>query len=425
MSLQRIAQFWDLLKSSYWFLPITMCVVGGVVFYLSGQPQFMNEQPMQMAGSLNPNDARSLIAAIVASSITVVSLTFSITIVALTLASSQFGTRLVYSFMRDTSTQVVLGMFSATFIFSLLTLASLVRFESDMTDPVLRIQICIVLGLSNVFFLIYFLHHIASSIQATAIVHSLSAELSTLIISYFPDKQSEVESSDAPSDNKRLAIVASHSGVLQSIDVNRLTQLACENALLLDVACRPGDYLYAGQHLAYVLECEELADDLNESLVAGFLFGERRTLVQDLEYGFTQLVEIAVRALSPGINDPNTAVLCINALAENLVLILGRQFPGNVIRDSHHDIRIYLNVTDFDGVMCKAFDEIRQHGANTVAVKIALLSSLKALHEHARSKAHKQVITHHFDACFHQPASSPVSEIDQANIEQLHQQLTR
>ncbi|QDU68563.1 DUF2254 domain-containing protein [Engelhardtia mirabilis] len=386
----HLAKFLDGLRSSYWFVPTLMVFAAGtlaagtITLDLGGVIPTRVFPPWLQVG--DSEAARAVLSTIAGATITIVSLTFSISIVALSLASNQFGSRLLYNFMRDRMNQIVLGTFLGTFVYCVIGLTS---FSSSLGGGKHQMALmgAVLLSLANVGVLIFFIHHVAESIQATNVISTVGRELHNLIPRVLPalDEEADADRLDgAPNSNRGfeepeggLPVLAHQSGTLQAVDSPALLRHAESEDLVLWVARRPGDYVFAGGVLARVHGTPQVSDEIADSIRRAVIIGSRRTLIQDLEFGFHQLVEIAVRALSPGINDPFTAMGCIDELGTALSSVAQRGAMQTHLEDSEGRVRVHLDATDFRGVVDTAIDQIRQQAQNDPAVMIHMLDMLR------------------------------------------------
>lgn len=282
-----------------------------------------------------PEGARALLSAVASSMMTIASLTFTMTIVTLQLASSQFGPRLLRNFIRDRGSQMVLGTFIATFAYCLMVLRAVNGIEDHQFVPELAITTGIGLALLSLGVLIYFIHHIATSIQAGTVIANVGKELHSAIQRLYPvaigEEEAEVPMSEANSpiadfSQTPCIIKAPESNYLQSVDSDKLFSLADEHQLILKILYRPGHFVIKNAELVSAWPLENITDAITDSIRNAFYFGSRRTLTQDLEFAIDQLVEVAVRALSPGINDPFTAVSCIDRLSAAIAELSTKKF---------------------------------------------------------------------------------------------------
>ena len=329
--------------------------------------------------------ASLLLGTVAGSMIAVAGTVFSMTLVALSLASSQLGPRLLRNFMRDTANRVVLGTFVATFVYCLLVLRTIRRADEVAFVPHLSVSIGVLPAIVSIGVLIYVIHHVSVSIQADEVVARVSRELEHGIDRLFPGRLGKPgsEISQEPSEVDLPAGFASEArpvgalkdGYLQLIDADALMALAAEEDLLLRLERRPGHYIVKGRAIVLVWPADRVTETLVDKLNAAFMIGSQRTAAQDIEFSFHQLVEIAVRALSPGINDPFTAIACVDRLGSGLCRLARRDMPSSLRFDPHRRLRLRLVApgSSFAGMVDRAFTQIRQSARSNPAVAIRML----------------------------------------------------
>jgi uncharacterized membrane protein len=330
--------------------------------------------------------ASSLLGAIAGSMITIAGVVFSMTLVALSLASSQLGPRLLRSFMRDTKTQMVLGTFVATFLYCLLVLRTIRRAEEILFVPHLSVTIAVLLAVVSMGVLIYFIHHVSVSIQANEIVAQVGKELIERIEQLFPESigrgahQIPTEPPDTDFidsfDREARPIESTGDGYLQFIDGDTLMALAMQEDVVIRLERRPGHYVIATRPLALVWPGDRVTDQLVERVNAAFALANQRTSGQDIEFAVNQLVEIAVRALSPGVNDPFTAMTCVDHLGSALCRLAERNIPSPYRYDDQDQLRLITPVFTFPDVTDAVFNQIRQYSRSSTAVTIRLLDTI-------------------------------------------------
>jgi uncharacterized membrane protein len=334
-----------------------------------------------------PEGAREVLSVIASSMMTVAGVAFSVTIVALTLASQQFGPRLLRNFMRDTGNQVVLGTFIATFSYCLIVLRT-IRSGGDDFVPNISVTIAMVLASASLGVLIYFIHHVAVSIQAPEVIALVAKDLDKSIERLFPEKLGRPPEPDQEDWSEELVeefnhlggtVTATRSGYLQSIDTDRLMKIATEKDLVLLLKYRPGDFLFEFSELIKSKPRGGIDDQTADEIQQAFLVGSQRTHLQDVEFSVEQLVEVAVRALSPGINDPFTAINCIDRIAAALCLLAQRSFPSAFRYDEQRKLRVIAKSVNFSGIVNAAFDPIRQYGRSSAPVTIRLLEAISMI----------------------------------------------
>jgi uncharacterized membrane protein len=392
----RLRNLWEVLRSTFWLVPALMTLVAAALsFALIALDQAVRDRVLEQAGWIwagGPEGARELLSTVAGSMITVAGVVFSITIVALSLASSQFGPRLLRNFIRDTGNQVVLGTFIATFVYCLLVLRTVRGADNQQFVPALAITVGLALAMASLGVLIYFIHHVAASIQVTHLITVVSEDLLYTIDRLFPEElghgdpepQGRLPAAHLPESFACEArrVDAARSGYLQAIDGETLMQLATEHDLIVHVNHRPGHFVVQTSALATVWPGDRLDEPLAEELCDAFLVGAERTLTQDVEFAVDQLVEVAVRALSPGMNDPFTAIACIDRLGEALCQLAKRVLPSPLRYDDNGQLRVIAYSFTFADVTGAAFNQIRQYGRGSTAVTIRLLEALANVATH-------------------------------------------
>ncbi len=339
--------------------------------------------------------ASLLLGTVAGSMIAIAGTVFSMTLVALSLASSQLGPRLLRNFMRDTANQIVLGTFVATFVYCLLVLRTIRRVDEMAFVPHLSVSVGMLLAMVSVGVLIYFIHHISVSIQADQVVARVGRELNEGIERLFPSHTNghgsealrALSEADLPVAFARDAhpVGAAQDGYLQLIDADALVDLACAEDIVLRLERRPGHYLVKGRVRVMVWPGDRVNETLVDKLNAAFVLGNQRTATQDVEYAFRQLVEIAVRALSPGINDPFTASACVDRLESALCRLARCEMPSAFRPDCHGRLRLVAPGSSFEGILDLAFNQIRQNARSNPAVAIRMLDSIAQIAGHVRS----------------------------------------
>jgi len=325
-----------------------------------------------------PDGARSLLSTVAGSMLSVASLTFSIVMGVLTMASSQFGPRLLGNFMRDRGNQFVLGSFISTFLYCLLVMRT-VRGGGDVLDgifvPQLSVTIALVLAVINLGAFVYFIHHTTEGIQAANIITRVADALNKKILSEYEEKTlfpdavglgpSEVENdSELPAsfDDQKAVLTSSRGDYLRAVNEKGLMRVAEEEGLILKLLHTPGAYIMRGGPLLEVYPGSVLKDE-RKRLENKFALGNHRTPEQDLEFLFEQLLEMALRALSPGVNDPITAIRCIDRMGDALQLLASRNLPSPYRFDETGDLRLIIPVVDPSALVERLFGPLRSYGA--------------------------------------------------------------
>ena len=337
------------MRTGFWFVPLVMLALATTLaltlLYVDQRVDPGIKASLAWAYSGGPEGARSLLSTIAGSMITAASVTFSLASVALSIASQQYGSRVLRNFMRDRITQVLLGTFISTFVYSVVVVRAIRG--SDFSGgfvPAISVTISIALSLASLVLLVFFIHHVSASIQASRIVRVIAAEMETAIPELYPSQTGEV--SEGGEDDVRhrsdgTTVTIHHGGYLQSIDLDRLLKLATECEAIFEVRIKPGDHLVSGGELARLWGT--ISEKTIRAVGDAFLFGGERTPSQDIRFHFQQLTDVVIRSLSPGINDPFTAINGIDELASAIALLSSRPPVAENRRDEHGALRLIVH----------------------------------------------------------------------------------
>ncbi len=403
----RLLYLWDSLRTSYWIVPALLSIgAAGLAVGMITIDYTVHESVGDWwIYSGGPDGARSVLSTIAGSMITVAGVVFSITIVALSLASGQFGPRLLRNFIRDRSNQTVLGTFTGTYIYCLLVLRTVVGVGEKEFVPGLAVAVGILLALASLGVLIHFIHHVATTIQANQIIATVSQEMHATIDRLWPEQLGQdvikdfedAGSADLPDhfDSQARTVTACGSGYIGAIEQERIMRLAKEQDIVIRLLRRPGHFVIAGNPLASVWPGERLDDELGRKINGTFLFEVQRTPYQDVEFTVDQLVEVAVRALSPGINDPFTAMICIDWLSEALGRLAHRSMPSPYCYDDEGKLRVVTHGVSFADVVDGAFNQIRQYGRDSASVMIRMLDAVAAVSHVVRRPSDRIALERH------------------------------
>jgi uncharacterized membrane protein len=390
-AMTRLQILYENVRASLWFVP-ALLVLGAVALalglveteaYVDGE-RLVEEWPRLFgAGS---EGSRGLLSAIAGSMITVAGVSFSITVVALALASTQYTSRVLRSFMRDRANQTVLGVFLGVFAYCLVVLRTIRGADEQSFVPSIAVLAAVLLALVAIGFLIFFIHHVAESIQASYVVEAVAEETLGAVDRLFPADLGEAAEERREGDGLRTASVAVwtsvpsvRTGYIAGIDAARLLAFAAKHNTIVRMERGIGEFVIEACPLASVARShtdEDMTRELNEA----YVIGRNRTIAQDAGYGIRQIVDVALKALSPGINDTTTAVHCVDYLGAILARLAARRIE--TARRSHEgSLRIIARGPTFDSLVAEAIDEIRQNGAGNVTVLTRLLQVLRTVAE--------------------------------------------
>ena len=381
----RLRSWWYDVGSSLWFLPAVLTAVAVVLAFLTVRLDrtvlLERRAEVRWLFGGGSEGARGVLEAIAGTMVTVTALVFSITVVALQLAASQLSPRVLRTFMGDRGNQTVLGFFIGTFTYALLVLRA-VRSPLEDTGgfvPSLSVTVAIVLALLSVALLIFFVHHATNAMRASVVIDRAAAATCDLITHLYPADVGEAEYPDPPAwlaSAPAATMRAEEGGYLQTINADVLFALAERHTLTIRPEPLVGDFVLPGAPLASVWPRDALDEAVERSIRAAMALGPERTLQADVAFGFQQLSDIAVKALSPGINDPTTAVVCIDRLGETIVHLARRGKPDEVRTGEDGGARLVLQGPPFARLVGTAFDQVRHFGAGDPVVAEHLLASL-------------------------------------------------
>jgi len=394
---------WEALRTTFWLVPTILVVVAGLLFLVTFEidwAAYHGHVALPFWVRTGSADAgREVLTAIAAAVITVVGVVFSITILALTLASQQFGPRMMRNFIRDLGNQVTLGVFVATFVYSVLALGAI---SGDFV-PHLSITVAEGLLLVDLAVLIYFIHHIAKSIQLPEVIAGIARDLTRAIDAEFPEQQADLRRPDVLRSGKSVGellqlidqrgevVLANQSGYLQFVGYAQLVDIAVRTDAVIRLDHRPGHFLVAGRPLATVWP-RGAAQQVALALSKAHVTGPHRSLMQDPVFAIDQLVEIAIRALSPAVNDTFTALTCIDWLSAGLNRVSGRTLVEGVYRDRFGRVRLIESDPSYARMVNRAFDKVRQAARGMPAVIIRMIDALASIMEATTSPEQREVL---------------------------------
>ena len=405
--MKKAAYSWNELKSTFWFLPVVLIslsiVLSFIFLYLDSQITYP-QGVWQYLFISDANSARSILSTIAGVMIGVAGTVFSIILVVLTLASAQFGSRLIRNFMQVRLNQVVLGAYISTFVYCLIILITIRNNGQVVFVPSFSIFAALLSTMANIILLIFFIHNTAVSIQANTVISDISESLSKNIKTLFPkseedtldkEKQREDENLIKHAFREKQSLLAVKSGYLQYISFESLIDFAVELDILIELHFRSGDYLVKDVELGTVYSQDTLEKEKISRLQSQFIVGKNRSQQQDAEHSIHQMVEIAARALSSGVNDPYTAITCIDNLTATMCYLATTKFPSKYLHDKEGKLRIIFYPLTYEGMLDAAFNQIRQYAKGNPAVIIRLLEALIMIYEFTKRKEHKKAIEKH------------------------------
>lgn len=424
--LDRFYNLWEFLRTSLWLVPVLLMAVGVLlawaVLTIDATDAGREAGKLWWLQSGGPDDARELLSSLLSSLITMTSLVFSMTLVVLSLAANHFGSRLIRNFMADPTTQVVLGTFVMTIVYCLLVL----RAVSD-TDgghvPHMAVTLGTALALLSLVLLILFIHNIGRSIVADTVVERVARELDDAISRLLPadagaapalnqalnrDSCSNPDSGPdsgpdpdpeaaLPPDFERCSVpvILRREGYVQAIEYDNLAALGQRFDCVFRIDVRAGEFIIAGSQALRLWPAAAAEPPVLTGVDAAVLIGQSRTPTQDIEFPIRHLVEVAVRALSPAVNDPFTALAVIDRLGASLARLMERDFHRRLYHDACGSVRVVAKAPRHGDLLDAAFHQIRQAGAEKPAVIIRLLDAIARVAEFAGRPDQREALLRH------------------------------
>ncbi len=401
----RLTSFWIGLRTSLWFVPGLMIAssigLSLLLVEVEGRGDMIGSDwtsRYPLLFGVGVDGSRGMLTAIASSMLTVAALVFTLTLNAINQASGQFTPRIFRNFLRDRANQFVLGYFVSVYAYCLVVLRTIRSGDEVNFVPSFAVVTGLVLALGGTVVLIFFIHHIAASLQISNIIGEIVDETKKSIRRLFPDEvgtpigddaEDIAETADDADKDDWIKVASQRSGYIQLVEVDDLAEFATNNACIVRMEAGVGEFVGTGSRLVSVLPSagHELGDDKLADLNDLFVIERDRTIEQDVDFGLRQLVDIALKALSPGINDTTTAVNCIENLGELIGKLASRDFPATKRVADGKDL-IILKAPTFADFVSTAFDQIRISGKGNFAVfiKLALAIELAAGRTDSRSR---------------------------------------
>ena len=425
-------------RDSFWFLPALLVLLAvllsQVAVFIDRQLQL--DWASTSALALGVDGSRGLLTIIGGSVLGVAATAFSITISVIATASSSYGPRLVRNFMADRGNQLVLGIFVSTFAYCVLVLRSVTAADSDAGRdafvPYVAVYLAILIALVNIGCLVYFIHHIADSIQISTLVETVRDELRSVVEREYPEDGSRWADSAVPAtrldpgDPRVVEAAMGSPGYVVGVDADSLVSYAREHDLVVEIVPRVGDHVIATEPVARIraLRETEVDESVQSAIRRRVSIDDSRTPYQDVRFAVQQLVEMAVRALSPGTNDPFTAQNAIEELGSGLAAIARGTEPPDGIADTDGELRVVLRRPRPLELVDLVYDDLRAHGSAEMRVVRPAIQLAKRIAE-AGSAELAQRAWMHVDLLLDAFGDSGAPEFDVDRMRELATTSTR
>lgn len=395
-------RYWDKLRTNLWFVPSLITLMSAVLAIYFTSPLFsrrdylVEEWPRLFGASAD--GARDMLGTIAGSMMTVMGITFSVTIVTLALAASQYTSRILRNFMRDRVTQGVLGIYAGIFTFCLIVMRTIRSDPETAFVPTGAVTLAVGFAILGIAVLIVFIHHIATVIQASEILASVSCETVKAVDHLFPEPLGHPSEKAQRIENNNLTwayVPATKTGYIQSVDSDTLLDVAESADSIVRMEYGVGDFVVEGTPLCAVA-IPEVREEHRVRLQRAYGIDRHRTVTQDAIFGIQQMVDVALRALSPGVNDTSTGVLAVDYLTAVLVRVAERTIPSDY-RSRANVLRVIALGPTFESMVTDAFDGIRNSAAGNLTIFTRLLRAVELIGGRTRRPERKAVLKRFVD----------------------------
>lgn len=405
----KILDFFSKLRASYWYIPLIMSVIALLLSVLTLRLDHLFVwQWLEKWGwfhASNPEGARSILSIIATSMITVAGVTFSMTIVAVAFAGSQIGPRLTSNFMRDRANQITLGTFIATFLFCLFILLALFnsnkegisQINGQVFIPQISLLIAIVLTISSLVVLIGFIHHIPESINMSNVIAQVGEELNRQISSQFPINIGKEYAQKSPdlSSLKKTIVSSTTQGYIRILEGNSLIDIATKNDFIIQLEVRPGAYITEDVTLLVIYSSKNGDEQIKKQCTEAFALGLKRNQEQDILFLVDELVEIIARALSPGINDPFTAITCLDWLQSSVQKLSKEDEPSPYRADSENKLRLITKPITFEEFCDLIFVRVQPYVCKDRNATFHMMEMIISIHKALINPRQRAIISAH------------------------------
>ena len=398
---------WDRLKVSFWFAPVVMSLIAillaWLMYYLDSliPNEALAESRIILSGT--PGELRSVLIGMATTILATAGVVFTLLTLPLSTVAAQYGSRLLRVFLGDRTTQLVLGTFVATFVYCLAAALTILPAEVEPDGPQLTVTFGLFLTLASFSSLILLVQHISTMLQAPNIAAAAGAELQDVVLSEIPDqiigrddcKNGSMILPDSLLEENGYVVRVRQAGSIQYIDPHYLLTLAGEHNLVIRLLRKPGNIVWRDTQVALVWPADQVDEDLDRQIRNAYRIGNGRTPTQDVAYAVNQLVEMAVRAMSPAINDPFTAMTCLDHIGEGLALFIRQGEKSSCYYDQNNQLRLILDPVTFTELLTGAFDMLRHASCDNASVLLHMLDVIDAIGQEVNSPKTRQELLRH------------------------------
>ena len=405
LMMSHVRARWERIRTSFWFLSPLMALLGlllaELMLALDRRIPYEVLVNSRLIISAEPSEQRALLFGMAAATLGTAGIVFSLATVPMSIAASQFGSRLLRAFLNDPQTQLVIGCFAATIVYCI-SVGLSIPLDAEVSElPFLATTTSVLLFVICFGSVIALVHHVGVVLQAPVITHRISRYLNRAIITYTRTR-SATRLADPEEERCRAEVsavgrpaIAAKTGYVDAIDGQRLVRVARQHEAVILLRAMPGDFVMEGDELALVWPAARLTDAVVAAIRKSYLLSAQRSLIQDVGFGINQLVEIALRALSPAINDPLTAMNCLDRLGDSLRLLVTNERAPTLLRDGDGNVRLFFSTAGFAELADAGLGPIRQYGRSSIMVLLRLLDVIAAVAPHAHRPEDLVVLARH------------------------------
>jgi uncharacterized membrane protein len=421
---------WDRLKVSFWFAPVVMSVIAILLawfmYYIDSliPNEILAESRLILTGT--PGEMRAALISMATTILATAGIVFTLLTLPLSTVAAQYGSRLLRVFLGDRTTQLVLGTFVATFVYCLAAALTILPVQVEPEGPQLTVTVGLLLLLASFASLVLLVQHISTMLQAPNIAAAAGAELREVILSEMPEqlvgrddcKEGSVILPDTLGVENGYVVRVRQAGSIQYIDPHYLLTLAGEHNLVIRLLRKPGNIVWRGTQVALVWPADQVDEELDRQIRNAFRIGNGRTPTQDVAYAVNQLVEMAVRAMSPAINDPFTAMTCLDHIGEGLALFIRQGEKSSCYYDQNNQLRLILDPVTFTELLSGAFDMLRHASCDNASVLLHMLNVIDAIGKEVNSSKTRQELLRHVSLIQLESKAGAIIDVDRERISQ-------
>jgi uncharacterized membrane protein len=426
---------WDRLKVSFWFAPVVMSLVAILLAWSMYRldrlipNKILQNSRIILSGT--PGELRLALIGMATTILATAGVVFTLLTLPLSTVAAQYGSRLLRVFLGDRTTQLVLGTFVATFVYCLAAALSILPTQVEPYGPQVTVTVGLILLLASFGSLILLVQHISTMLQAPNIAAAAGAELRDVVLAEIPEKvmtgddciqgSKTLPESLVEKDSYHLRV--RQAGSIQYIDPEYMLTLARENDMVIHLLRKPGDIVWRDALVALVWPANRVDEELDRQIRDAFRIGNGRTPTQDVAYAVNQLVEMAVRAMSPAINDPFTAMTCLDYIGEGLALFIKHGEQSPCYYDQENQLRLILEPVTFRELLDGAFDMLRHASCDNTSVLLHMLEVIEGVSQEADSIEARQSLQHHVGLIQKESQAGSIIEWDRERISRCSDKL--